>query len=327
MDEARAQRSAEREPARIRVGFIVGPTGIGKSALALEVAERLGAEVVNADSRQLYRGMDIGTAKPSADDRRRLPHHLIDVCEPDQPLDVARFGELARRAIAEIWARGRPVLVTGGSGLYLRVLRRGIFRGPAASPELRRELSRVAAARGVDHLYQELCRVDPEAAARIEPRDLYRIVRALEVYRLTGLPISLLQRQQARCAGEYETLTVGLRLERERLYAAIERRCDQMVEAGLVAEVRALAAAGYKPEAPPLSTIGYKQVAAYLRGEMSLDEAMAAAKRETRRLAKRQLTWLRHDPEVQWVDGEYGREQALALFREFFARPAAGQGG
>lgn len=329
MDEAGERQSAQRaaEPARIRVGFIVGPTAIGKSALALELAAALGAEVVNADSRQLYRGMDIGTAKPSAEERRRVPHHLIDVRDPDQPLDVAQFRELARRAIAEVWARGRPVLVTGGSGFYLRVLRKGIFRGPVASPELRRELSQIAAAQGVDHLYQQLRRVDPEAAARLEARDLYRIVRALEVYRLTGVPISVHQQRQAHSTPEYDTLSVGLRLERERLYAAIERRLDEMIEAGLVGEVRSLIAAGYRPEAPPLSTIGYKHIAAHLRGAMSLSEAIASAKRDTRRLAKRQLTWFRRDRDVLWVDAEHGREQALALFGEFFARAAASASG
>ena len=173
-------------PARIAVGFIVGPTGAGKSALAMAVAERSNCEIVNADSRQFYRGMDLGTAKPSADDRRRVPHHLIDVRDPDQSLDVAEFAQLARAAIENIAARGRNPLVVGGSGLYLRVIRGGIFRGPAASPEIRDRLAKVAEEQGVAHLHQRLRDLDPESANRIGVNDLYRIVRALEVFELTG---------------------------------------------------------------------------------------------------------------------------------------------
>ncbi len=305
--------------AKPRVGFIVGPTGIGKSALALYVAERLGAEIVNADSRQLYRGMDIGTAKPSAEERRRVPHHLIDVRAPNEPLDVAQFLKLARGAIAEIAARRRPVLVVGGSGFYLRVLRRGIFDGPSASPALRSELEARAAGHGVEALYQELRGVDPAAAARLEPRDLYRIVRALEVYRLTGVPISVHQSRHALAEPQYDSLIVGLKLPRERLYAALDRRFDEMIAAGLVEEVSSLAAAGHRPDAPPLSTIGYKHVAAYLRGELGLADAITLAKRDTRRLAKRQLTWFRRDPAIVWVDAEHGGEEALGLFEDFFS--------
>jgi len=303
---------------RTRVGFVVGPTGIGKSALTLDIAERLGAEIVNADSRLLYRGMDIGTAKPGPAERRRVPHHLIDVCAPDQPLDVARFCELARQAIEEIARRGRPVMVTGGSGFYLKVLKRGIFSGPPAAPEIRRELNALAAEHGVEYLYRQLSEVDSESAGRVEPRDLYRIVRALEVFRLTGIPISAHQRRHAFAEPVYETLTVGLHLPRERLYQAIDRRFDEMIAAGLVEETRTLLAAGYRPEAPPLSTIGYKHVASALRGELTMDEAVALAKRDTRRLAKRQLTWFRRDPEIVWVDAEGRAQQALELFEGFF---------
>ncbi len=309
--------SAISDP-RTRVGFVVGPTGIGKSALTLDIAEHLGAEIVNADSRLLYRGMDIGTAKPGPAERRRVPHHLIDVCAPDQPLDVARFRELARDAIAEIARRGRPMMVTGGSGFYVKVLKRGIFNGPPAAPEIRRELNALAAERGVEHLYRQLSEVDSESAGRIEPRDLYRIVRALEVFRLTGMTISAHQRRHAFAEPAYHSLTVGLHLPRERLYQAIDRRFDEMIAAGLAEETSALLAAGYRPEAPPLSTIGYKHVAAALRCELTMDEAVALAKRDTRRLAKRQLTWFRRDPEIVWVDAERGARQALELFEEFF---------
>jgi len=311
---------ASARPARIAVGFIVGPTGAGKSALAMEVAERLNCEIVNADSRQFYRGMDLGTAKPSAEDRARVPHHLIDVRQPDEALDVAEFAQLARDAIVEIAARGRNPLVVGGSGLYLRVIRGGIFPGPPASAEIRDRLAKVAAEQGVAHLHQRLRELDPEAANRIGVNDLYRIVRALEVFELTGETISAHQRRHRFADIGYDTLTVGVEVERPKLYASIDARFDAMVAGGLVAEVRTLIDAGYSPDQPPLSTIGYKQIAAYLRGEIALDDAVAQARQESRRLAKRQLTWFRREPQIVWLDPERGAQDALALFGKFFRR-------
>ena len=313
-------------PSAIRVGFIVGPTGVGKSSVAMALAERLNAEIVNADSRQVYRGMDIGTAKPDAADRRRVPHHLLDVLDLrmiGQPLDVAEFLRLARAAVAEIAARGRNVMVVGGSGFYLRVLRGGIFAGPPAAPEVRRELGALAAEHGVEYLHARLAEVDALSAERIGHRDLYRIVRALEVFRLTGQPISAHQQSHRFAAREYETLTVGLAMERKRLYEAINRRFDEMVARGLVDEVRGLLDAGCNPGEPPLGTVGYRQIAAAVRGEMTLAEAVELAKRDTRRLAKRQLTWFRADPEIVWVDAEHGAQQAFSLLDAFFARPPA----
>ena len=311
--------AARTHPARIRVGFIVGPTAAGKSTLAMEVAERSNCEIINADSRQFYRGMDLGTAKPSAQDRRRVPHHLIDVRSPDESLDVAEFAQLARAAIEEITARGRNPLVAGGSGLYLRVIRGGIFQGPAASAEIRDRLAKVAAEHGAAHLHQQLREIDPEAANRIGVNDLYRIVRAIEVFELTGENISAHQRRHRFADDGYDTLTVGVEVERQKLYAAIARRFDAMVAAGLVSEVRALIEAGYSPQRPPLSTIGYKQIAAHLRGEIALADAIAQAKQESRRLAKRQITWFRREPEIVWLDAERGAQDAFAWFEKFFA--------
>jgi tRNA dimethylallyltransferase len=325
-DDDRAAAPTKLASEAIRVGFIVGPTGVGKSSVAMALAERLDAEIVNADSRQVYRGMDIGTAKPDADDRRRVSHHLLDIRAIDEPLDVAEFLRLARAAIAEIAARGRRVIVVGGSGLYLRVLRGGIFAGPAAAPQVRRELEKLAAERGVEYLHARLGEVDAPSAERIGHRDLYRIVRALEVFGLTGQPISAHQRSHRFAAREYETLTVGLTMERERLYDSINRRFDQMVARGLVDEVRALLDAGCDPGAVPLRTVGYRQIAAAVRGEMMLAEAVELAKRDTRRLAKRQLTWFRADPEITWVDAERGAQQAFSLLSAFFARPRVASG-
>lgn len=313
-----ATEAPRAQHARIAVGFIVGPTGAGKSALAMDVAEHSNCEIINADSRQFYCGMDLGTAKPSADDRRRVPHHLIDVRNPDDSLDVAEFAQLARAAIDEIAARGRNPLVVGGSGLYLRVIRGGIFRGPAASAEIRDRLARVAGERGVAYLHQQLREIDSEAANRIGVNDLYRIVRALEVFELTGETISAHQQRHRFADIGYDTLTVGVEVERKKLYEAIDRRFDTMVAAGLVDEVRALTEAGYSPGKPPLSTIGYKQIAAYLRGEIALADAVAQARQESRRLAKRQLTWFRREPDIVWLDPERGAQDALELFEKFF---------
>ncbi len=313
-----AELDTSMRPARIKVGFIVGPTGAGKSALAMEVARRSNCEIVNADSRQFYRGMDLGTAKPSPEDRARVPHHLIDVRDPDESLDVAEFAQLGRAAIEDIAARGRNPLVVGGSGLYLRVIRGGIFRGPAASAAIRDRLAKIAEEQGVAHLHQKLREVDSEAANRIGVNDLYRIVRALEVFELTGETISAHQDRHRFADLGYDTFTVGVEVERLKLYEAINARFDAMVAAGLVEEVCALVGAGYSPGKPPLSTIGYKQLAAYLHGEMPLADAIALAKQESRRLAKRQLTWFRRDPDIVWLDPGRGAHDALALFAKFF---------
>lgn len=310
-------------PRLTRVGFIVGPTGAGKSALAIEVATRLGAEIVNADSRQIYRGMNLGTAKPSAPERRGVAHHLIDIRSPAEPLDVATFTTLARAAIEQIAARGRHPIVVGGSGLYLRALRGGIFRGPAASREIRERLERAARDHGVSHLHQRLREIDPAAARRIGVNDLYRITRAIEVWELTGEPISSHQARHGFANRSYDCLTLGISMDRAQLYAAIDRRFDEMIGQGLVEEVRSLLAAGYRADRPPLGSIGYQQIAAHLRGEMGLAEAVEIAKRESRRFAKRQLTWFRADPEIVWLDRNGAAKQAGKLLEDFFADSSA----
>jgi tRNA dimethylallyltransferase len=311
--------------------MVAGPTGAGKTAFAIEVAERLGAEIVNADSRQLYRGMDLGTAKPTAQERSRVPHHLIDVRDPDAPIDVAEYASLARAAITQIAARGRPVMIVGGSGLYLRALRDGIFAGPSASPEYRAELVAIAAAHGAPHLHRRLAQVDAAAATRIGPEDLPRIVRALEVHALSGIPISEQQRRHREAGrsenstgtGGYENLAIGLAVARECLYARIDRRFDAMVAAGLIEEVRDLLAAGYGAASVMMQTIGYREIAQYLSGKLTLAAAVEAAKRESRRLAKRQMTWFRREPGMIWLDPDDGIAEALRLFQDFFRPPTA----
>jgi tRNA dimethylallyltransferase len=213
------------------------------------------------------------------------------------------------------------VLVVGGSGFYLRALRGGIFNGPAASPEIRREFEQVAAEQGIPFLHDELMRIDPPAASRIQRGDLYRIVRALEVHRITGIPISVHQERHRFADREFDILTIALEVPRAQLYENINQRFDAMIAEGFVDEVRRLLAAGYSPERPPLSTIGYREIAAFVRGETTLAAAVDLAKRKTRQFAKRQMTWFRHEPEVTWVDALKDAEQALRLFEKFFSEP------
>jgi tRNA dimethylallyltransferase len=305
----------ESPPSPIRVGFIVGPTAVGKSSIALQVAEQLGAEIVNADSRQVYRRMDIGTAKPRPIELQRVRHHLIDIRDPDTPLDAAEFTVLARQAVSEITGRGRPALVIGGSGLYLRAIRGGIFPGPPASAEIRGRLTALANRKGIGHLFAELAKIDSDAVTRINPNDLKRIVRALEVFEQTGISISQHQQRHLFAERPFESLVIGLTLPREELYRMIERRFDAMIEEGLVREVEMLLARGYEL---PLSTVGYREIAAFVRGQISLTEAVERAKRASRRLAKRQLTWFRADDEIVWLDAAHGAGQASKLFRAFF---------
>jgi tRNA dimethylallyltransferase len=315
---------AHAQPPRPRVGFIVGPTGVGKTALAITIAERLGAEIVNADSRQVYRGMDLGTAKPSQDERRRVPHHLIDIRTPDQPLDAAEFARLARDKIEEITVGHCAVLIVGGSGLYVRALRGGIFAGPPASRAVRADLTEFAARHGTRTLHARLVESDPAAAARISPEDLKRIVRALEVLELTGVPISVHHAGHRFAACPYDTLTVGVTMPRDQLYATIDRRFDSMIESGLVNEVRELIDDGRCGDTLA-STIGYREIASYLGGKLDLASAIDRAKRESRRFAKRQLTWFRAEPGVVWLDARDAVAPTLQLFTNFFENGTAPQ--
>ncbi|HVN87360.1 MAG TPA: tRNA (adenosine(37)-N6)-dimethylallyltransferase MiaA [Candidatus Binatia bacterium] len=279
---------------------VVGPTGVGKSALALELAEQLDAEIVNADSRQVYRHLDIGSAKPSASDRARVPHHVFDVVDPDQPFDGARYRDLALAAITDIRQRGKHVLVVGGTGLYIKALRYGLFPGPPRDVALRRHLeAEEIAAPGL--LHRRVSEVDPATAARLHPHDHARLIRALEVHQLTGRPISAWQREHGFRAPTVPITVIGLTLERSELRARIAARCRAMVDAGLIEEVRTLWARGYPRTLPILQTIGYREMGAVAAGEAPLDDALAAMTQATCQLAKRQLTWFRADPSVQWI--------------------------
>lgn len=285
---------------RPQIVIITGPTATGKTALALELATRHGAEIVGADSRQVYCHLNIGTAKPTTEQQTLVPHHLLDVVNPDERFDGARFRALALDAIRAILARGKRVLVVGGTGLYVRALTRGLFAGPPADPELRARLQEQEQCEGRGFLHRWVQTVDPEAANRLHPNDHVRLVRALEVFLLTGTPISQWQHEHGFRERPFSTLTIGLAMEREALARGIELRCRQMVQDGLVEEVRRVWAMGYGPDLPTMRTIGYAQIGAMLQGRYGMDEALARMALETRRLAKRQLTWFRAEPNVQW---------------------------
>ena len=283
-----------------RLIAIVGPSGAGKSDLALRLAEAVPSEIVSCDSLQVYRGLDIGSAKPSLEDRRRVPHHLIDVVDPGQEFSAAQYAALARAAVAAARRRGRLPVVVGGTGLYLRALLVGLFQGPSRDAELRRRLEGIAERHGDARLHRLLARVDPGAAARIPPRDRVRIVRALEVFRATGRPLSEHHREAAGAAPGAAFL-VGLAPDRVELRRRVEARTRRMLESGLLDEVRGLLERGYGPELRPLQAIGYRQALAVLRGAMTVQDAERGIVTDTMQYAKRQMTWFRHQtPGVRW---------------------------
>ncbi|MGO0123345.1 tRNA (adenosine(37)-N6)-dimethylallyltransferase MiaA [Desulfothermobacter acidiphilus] len=278
---------------------ITGPTATGKTAVAIEVALRLKGEIISADSMMVYRGMDIGTAKPSLEERRGVPHHLIDVVEPDQHFSVGAFQAMVQELIPAIHQRGHWPLLVGGTALYLRAVIDGYTLAVEANRELRQRLLEEARRLGTAHFYEQLRAIDPQAAAKIHPHDRKRLVRALEIYYQTGKPPSELQRQ---APPPYRVLMFGLHLPRTELYRRIEQRVDAMIAAGLVEEVRRLLERGISPQATSMQGLGYKEIAAYLRGEVSWEQALYLLKRNTRRFAKRQLTWFRRDPRIRWLD-------------------------
>jgi tRNA dimethylallyltransferase len=282
---------------------LVGPTGAGKTELGIALARDFNAEIVNADSRQVYRRLDVGSAKPTPAQRAIVPHHVVDVVEPDESFDCARFRQLALAAIDDITQRGKRVLIVGGTGLYIKVLLHGIFAGPPRDDALRAALLGEEQ-RAPGALHQRLCSVDPAAAARLHPHDRVRIMRALEVFQLTGRPISDWQAGHRFANGMLDGCVLGVSVPRAELYARIEARCHAMLDAGLVAEVRRLYADGFDPDLPALRSPGYREVGEYVRGHCDLPTAIARMAKATRNLAKRQLTWFRGDPRLIWCAAE-----------------------
>jgi len=272
---------------------IVGPTASGKSALAMRIAQRLGGEIVSADSRQVYRGMDIGTAKPTAEERARVPHHLVDVVDPGERYDVLRYQRDARAALAGIRARGHVALVVGGTGLYVRALLDGLdLASLPHDPALRMRLE----AEDPAALRERLRAIDPDAASRVDPRNRRRLVRYLEVATIAGGPVPRVR------GASVAALRIGLRPPRDRLVAAIERRVREMVAQGVLEEARALVARGVDPRLPSMSAHGYVHWAAHLRGEIDLETAIALTARDVRAYSRRQMTWFRRDAAIRWFD-------------------------
>ena len=272
---------------------IVGPTASGKSALAMRVAERLGGEIVSADSRQVYRGMDVGTAKPTAEERARVPHHLIDVVDPGERYDVLRYQRDGRAALTEIRARGRVALVVGGTGLYVRALLDGLdLASLPHDPAVRARLEAEDPAR----LHERLRAIDPDAGARIDPRNRRRLVRYLEVATIAGGPVPRVR------GASIPALRIGLRPPREVLVVAIERRVREMVDAGVLDEARTLVSRGIDPRLPSMSAHGYTHWASHLRGEINLETAIRLVARDVRAYSRRQMTWFRRDAGIRWYD-------------------------
>ena len=293
---------------------IVGPTAGGKTALSVELALRLGGEIISCDSMQLYRGMDVGTAKPSIEERRGVVHHLIDIADPDEAFSAMDFVTAAEQAVQDILQRGKLPVFCGGTGLYLDAfLRGGMPETPGADPVLRAELAALAEERGEDFLHAELAAVDPESAAATHKNNLRRVIRALEIHRLTGVPKSEWDRRSQQLPTRYNAAVLGLCFQnRELLYERIERRVDEMLSMGLLEETAALLRAGVFERSPTAAAaIGYKELLPHLRGEASLADAVTELKTATRRYAKRQLTWFGAKPYVHWLpvdDGEKVRK-------------------
>jgi tRNA dimethylallyltransferase len=289
---------------------VAGPTGSGKSALALAVAETFGGEVVNCDSLQVYRYFDIGTAKLPVEMRRGIPHHLIDVANPDELFTAGEYARLARTAIAEISGRGKLPVVAGGTGFYLRALLDGLFEGPARDQTLRDRLA-LREARRPGSLHRLLRRFDPESAGKIHANDVPKVTRALEVCLVTRRPVSEMYREGRDALRGYRTLKIGLWPDRDALYASLDARCAAMFEDGLLDEVKRILAMGYPAACKPFESHGYKQAMQLLNGELNLKDAVFYAQRNTRNYAKRQMTWFRKEPDMEWLKG-FGDAAELA---------------
>ncbi len=282
-----------------KIVTICGPTASGKSKAALELAERFNGEIINADSMQVYRGMDIGTAKPTAKERARVAHHLIDIVDPGDEYTAARFRVDATRAIEDITSRGKLPFITGGTGLYIKALTMGLAPGPGEDKTIRERLTKEAATGGAGALFEKLKSTDPVSATRIHPNNLVRVIRALEVFYLTGRPLSEIQAGHSFNESPFDTLMIGLKLDRETLYERINNRTEQMIEAGLVEEVRNLLDQGYSKDLKPMLGLGYKEVSAHLLGGANLSEAISDIKKHTRNYGKRQMTWF-NSMDILW---------------------------
>lgn len=283
---------------------ICGPTGVGKTALSIEMADRFSGGIIGADSMQIYKYMDIGTAKPTKAERARVPHYMIDIVTPDVDYDAARFSREGRAAVVHLHEQGRIPFVVGGTGFYIKALVYGLFDSAPADDDIRHKLREAAEKEGGEVMYRRLLIVDPASAARIHPNDTYRVIRALEIYERTGRPMSRYQETHAFADDPFDVLKICLNRDRETLYVRIDRRVAQMMEDGLIDEVKYLLEMGYSKKHRPMQALGYRHALDFLAGRADLDEMIDTLKRDTRHYAKRQLTWFRKDREMLWHSPE-----------------------
>ena len=283
-----------------KVIVICGPTGIGKTSVGIRLAEKVGGEIISADSMQIYRYMYIGTAKPTVDEQSRVFHHLIDIVDPDEDFDAARFAEMARQKVTQLHQRGVMPFVVGGTGLYIKALLQGLFQSNPVDPQIRERLMKETAEIGSSRLYDHLQQVDPDAADRLHPNDTYRIVRALETIESTGRSISEHQQDHGFSDEPFHALKVCLQMDRQTLYDRIDRRVELMIEAGFIDEVQKLLGMGYSADLKSMQSIGYRHIIDFLEGRVSWDECVRTLKRDTRRYAKRQFTWFGADKDIIW---------------------------
>jgi tRNA dimethylallyltransferase len=291
--------SATEKP---KIVIICGPTGIGKTAVAVDLAQHFSGQIIGADSMQVYKYMDIGTAKPTAEEQNRVDHHMIDIVEPDETFDAARYAGLARAKIFALNRQNITPFVVGGTGLYIKALLYGLFNAAVSDPDVRRRLKEEAAVHGSEYLHARLGRLDPESARRLHTHDTYRILRALEVVETTGKPISRHHQEHGFLEQPFRSLKIGLNMDRAILYEGIDARVDAMISAGFVEEVRNLLARGYAGDLKSMQSIGYRHMIDYIEGRLSWEECMRTLKRDHRRYAKRQLTWFGADPEIIWKE-------------------------
>jgi tRNA dimethylallyltransferase len=302
--------------AKPKIIIVCGPTGIGKTSVAIDLAQHFEGQIIGADSMQVYKYMDIGTAKPTAAEQARVVHHLVDFVEPDERFDAAQYAEMARTKIIELDQQRITPFVVGGTGLYLKALLYGLFDEKVSDPEIRDRLKAEAGAHGIQYLYERLGRQDPETADRLHPNDTYRILRALEVIEATGQAISKHHKKHRFFDQPFESLKIGLEMDRELLYERINRRVEAMISAGFLDEVKGLMARGYTADLKSMQSIGYRHMVDYIEGRLNWAECVRTMKRDHRRYAKRQLTWFGADSEILWKAS--GQAEALKLLVENF---------
>jgi len=297
---------------------ILGPTAVGKSAVGIDIAKRLGGEIINADSLQVYKHLNIGTAKPSSIELTEVRHHLINIVNPNEDFNAGIFRTRVASVIESLYKNNMNIILVGGTYLYVKVLLSGLIEGLPANKEIRDNIKKLRFIFGLPYVYDRLCSLDPDAASRIHPNDYVRTERALEVNYLTGQKMSELQAVHSFQDQDYEHLKIGISLDREILKQRIDQRVDIMIKEGLVEEVKQLREMGYASNLKPMQSIGYKEINQFLDGDISLDTAVELIKRDTKRFAKRQMTWLRKDNEIKWFELEKDYEQILDLACRFF---------